>query len=481
MVERSLADQVQLALIETCRLDPRLPLLVGVSGGADSSCLLHLVAHLGWQVTAGHFDHQLRPESGADGEAVRRLAAELGIPFVLGGGDVAEIARKERLSIEEAARHARYFFLFEQARAIGAQAVAVAHNADDQVETLLMHLLRGAGLAGLKGMDLYTTHAVQEGWGADLPLVRPLLGVKRAEIEAYCIETGLKPVLDASNADTAFFRNRLRHELIPFLESYNPQVREVLLRTAEVLNGEYQIVVAMVDKAWDDCAKGVGAGYLAFDHLKLREKPKGLLRAILRRGIEILRPGLRDIGFVEIDRAMAFVMAPSRTRGMDLAAGLSLFIEDDWLYLEVSGKAPIPEQWLQLIANQSAELNPGEYIELSAGWRLCAERIRLPETGVSGTGADEAWLDAAEIRLPLAVRGALPGERFQPFGMGGKSQKLSDFWINRGIPRRARANWPLVMCGKEILWVAGLRSADQHSVTPTTREVIHLYLKKNPV
>ena len=154
------------------------------------------------------------------------MAEERGLSFVLGCTDVSALAEEQKLSIEEAARVARYRFLFEQARQLKAQAVAVAHNADDQVETVLMHLLRGAGLGGLKGMPY---RAILPVWDEAIPLVRPLLGVWRSEIEVYCRQHSLEPIEDASNQDTTFFRNRLRHQLLPTLQEYNPQGQRTAL------------------------------------------------------------------------------------------------------------------------------------------------------------------------------------------------------------------------------------------------------------
>jgi len=467
-------DVLQQALTGPCGLDPARPVLAGVSGGADSTCLLHGLARLGWHVTAAHFDHQLREDSSQDAAAVERMALGLGVGYIGGGADVRALALREGLSIEEAARAARYRFLFAQARQRGAQAVLVGHTADDQVETVLMHLLRGSGLSGLRGMDYRSLH---EGWDGVIPLARPLLGLGRADTETYCAANGLDPLRDPSNADTIYFRNRLRHELIPYLETYNPQIRQVLLRTADVLRGEYDLVEAAVGQAWQTCQGQRGAGYVRLELGALHQLEVGLLRGLLRRALSELRPGLRDISFQDVERAASFVHAPSRSGEMDLTAGLRLFIEEGWLYLEVPGAAPLPPGWPQLARPGVYELDAPGALELAGGWRLRAERAEASLVDVHAARPNEIWLDARGLELPLRVRAARPGERFAPLGMGGHTQKLSDLFINAGTAKRARARWPLVCEGEQALWVVGLRVGHSRQVREGARELLHIVLE----
>jgi tRNA(Ile)-lysidine synthase len=194
-------EQFVSALKEKCLLDPGLPVLVGVSGGPDSLCMLDMLHQLGYPVIVAHLDHSLRAESAQEAEQLRQLAQSIGLTFVLERNDVDSYATSHSLSIEEAAREARYQFLFEQARQHQAQAVAVGHTANDQVETVLMHLLRGSGLPGLRGMSY---RSLPNPWSKNIPLVRPLLGVWREEILAHLEQNGLVPTLDASNLDTRF-------------------------------------------------------------------------------------------------------------------------------------------------------------------------------------------------------------------------------------------------------------------------------------
>ena len=234
------------------------PVIVGVSGGADSLCLLHALHALApdneWRLHVAHLNHQLRgAEAQADADFVRDIAQHWGLPYTIESRDVAAFARHHKLSLEEAARQVRYGFLLDVAQAQHSDVIAVAHNADDQTESVLMHLLRGSGLAGLRGMlpkmrleeyrILHPQSAIQNP-KSKIYLVRPLLEIPRSAIDEYCQQHDLHPRVDATNADTTYFRNRLRHELLPTLETYNPNIRSILRRTADVIAAEYEILQA---------------------------------------------------------------------------------------------------------------------------------------------------------------------------------------------------------------------------------------------
>jgi tRNA(Ile)-lysidine synthase len=469
-------DRLRAIAQQECRLSLDRPLLAGVSGGPDSLCLLDSLARLGFSLVVAHFDHRLRPESSQDAQAARRAAERWQFPFLLGSRDVAGYAAGERLSIEEAARELRYRFLFGEARRCQAQAVAVGHTADDQVETVLMHLLRGAGLAGLAGMDYHSKIAA---WDADLPLVRPLLSFWRSETAAYCREQSLEAVTDASNQDQAFLRNRLRLELIPFLETYNPQVRPALWRMSRVLAGEEAVVRAVVEQAWDACQPEARAGAVVLSLPVFRALAVGLQRGVLRRAAAHLLPGLRDFDFAAADRALRFLEFGAAGQ-VDLARGLRLFAEGDRLVIASGEASPSPEDWPQLGAWEAQALVIPGQVELAGGWRLAGAWAGPGDfpglDALRAAGRWEAWLDADALPGSLSVRPPLPGDRFRPLGMEGHSVRLSDFWINHKLPRRARAAWPLVIAGKEIVWAPGFRPAHPVRLRENTRQALHLRL-----
>ena len=300
-----------------------------------------------------------------------------GLPFVLERGDVRAFAASHSLSIEEAAREVRYRFLFEQADRYQAQAVAVGHTANDQVETVLMHLLRGSGLAGLRGMSY---RSLPNPWSQSIPLVRPLLGAWREQILTHLEQNGLQPSLDASNLDTRFYRNRLRHELLPQLEKLNPGVRQRLWQMSDIL-AEDEAVLEMIEQSvWEGCLLDQGLGYAALETKVLRDQPVGLQRRLVRRAIGLLRPGLRDIDYPTIEHAVRFLKDTSRSGQIDLAAGLRLEMEGERLWL-ATWEADLPgagwpqvEPGVQLSLDAPGEIHLTRRLAAAGGEPACQSR-----------------------------------------------------------------------------------------------------------
>jgi tRNA(Ile)-lysidine synthase len=464
-----------------CVLDLRLPVLAGVSGGPDSLCMLDVLRQLGYSLVVAHLDHGLRPESAQEAERLRQLAEQAGLPFVLERADVPGYADSHGLSTEEAARELRYRFLFAEASRRQAQAVAVGHTADDQVETVLMHLLRGSGLAGLRGMSY---RSLPNPWSVSLPLVRPLLGTWREEILEYIGQRDLQPSQDLSNLDVRYYRNRLRHELVPQLEKLNPGARSRLWQMADILGEDEQVLEQVEQAAWLACQPEQGQSYVSLDVKALHSQPLGLKRRLLRRAIECLRPGLRDIDFPTVERLLRFLDKPALSGQSDLAAGLRMQMEAGRLWLaaweadlpgtdwpQVPHGAPL---WLDVALEKPAE------IALEAGWRLQVEILEVSRERLiqarSNRDPYQSWLDRDKLTLPLQVRTRLPGERFSPLGMDGHSLKISDFMINMSLPRRARLGWPLVVSNRQVAWVPGYRMGENFAVSENTRQIVHLSL-----
>ena len=270
-------ERLRVTLFLDCGLQPDMLVVVGVSGGPDSLSLLDAFHQIGFAPLVAHLNHRLRPEADTEARKVREAAEGYGLSYVEEQADARDYAREAGMSVEEAGRMLRYRFLFEQARRCKAHAVAVAHTADDQVETVLMHLLRGAGLSGLKGMQ---PRALPNAWSREIPLVRPLLDTWRSEVLSYCAERGLEPVFDTSNLDSTYFRNRLRNELIPYLERFNPAVKESFWRMAKVLQADFEAIERLVEAAWESSVIEVGPGYVAMLPAVLRSEPAGIQRHI---------------------------------------------------------------------------------------------------------------------------------------------------------------------------------------------------------
>lgn len=466
-----------LLLRQKCKLNPELPTVVGVSGGPDSLCLLHLLFSQGYRVIVAHFNHRLRAEAEEDARFVAGVAQEWGLPFVQEAADVHAFAREQHLSLEDAARQLRYRFLFATAERFQAQAVAVAHTASDQVETVLLNFLRGSGLRGLGGMDYVT---FLPAFSPRIPLVRPLLGIWRDEIEAYCREHGLTPRQDLSNTSLRFRRNRIRLELLPLLESYNPRLREHLWQMGRVLREDWQILSDAIESLWPKILLEKGEGFLTLDEFALRAQPPALCRYLLRHAMETLSGRPRDVSLKTLERAAQWIESKSPRLKLNTEFTLQRWQGQIYLLVSESGWLSL---WPQLPSTQPLEVPDEGEIALAGGWRLLVQRERDVQTALqkarSNTHPYQAWIDISGLPLPLLLRPPQRGDRFAPFGMGGHTVKLSDLFVNARIPQPARRRWPVLWAGDVILWVAGLRLAERARLHPESQTILYLSLYRS--
>lgn len=465
-------EKIASVLRDNCRVEPSATIVVGVSGGADSLCLMHALHAIGHRVIAAHFNHRLRPEAEAEARDVEAVAGQLAIPCVVESADVRSHAKQERLSIEEAGRNLRYAFLFAQGRAHHAAAVAVGHTADDQAETVLMHLVRGAGMNGLRGMPYRTTLG---SFDASIPLVRPLLDLWREDTVAYCASHGLRPHHDPSNDSSEFLRNRVRHELIPTLEKYNPRIREILWRMANIVASDYDLIAEHVRLAWDRLVQRQGEGYVALNAPLLSQSSEGLQRHLVRLAAERLRPG-EETSHSVLQRAADFIHDNSCQR-LVLGNRLKMLREGGLIYVCSDEQLLPSDVWPQIPANTfSIPVSIPGRIELSDGWEFTSGApFPIGSAGTEIRLKDDpfaVWLDAENLPPIMELRPRRRGDRFVPLGMRGRSQKLSDFLVNAKLPARARNRWPLLCSGEIVVWVPGYRPAERFKLGPDSRKAV---------
>jgi tRNA(Ile)-lysidine synthase len=468
-------DRIATILQHECYLDKKATLIVGVSGGPDSLCLLHALYQLEYKIIAVHVNHGLRPEADQESQQVRRFALGLGIDFLETLVDVKSFARETSVSIEEAARILRYKSLFEQARITKGQAVVVGHNADDQVETILMHIIRGTGIAGLRGMEICS---LPTKWSVDIPLVRPLLTTWRNEIQQYLREYQLSPIYDSSNQDLSFFRNRIRHELLPLLQKYNPSIQDALLRMGKSLRADYSVLEHQIDKAWDISYLQEGNGCLAFRNNDFIELPISIQRQVLRRAIDRLQPGLENVDFNSIDRGINLINGDKKNSQTDLVGGIRLIKKGKVFWVANWQADPFGDDYPLLLPGETLILqNPSAQL-INTLWRLVVEEIDKSESSDLWGDVDQdsfqAFMDLGALDLPLTVRGRKAGDQIKPLGLNGHSTKISDVMINIKLPQEVRDRWPLICSGGEIVWIPGYRVSELAQVKPGTNRVLHL-------
>lgn len=514
-------DTIRVYLEQHHLLPEKSTIIVAVSGGADSLCLLHLLHRLcgsGKQyptvrLHVAHLNHQLRgQESERDATVVAQLARSWDLPVTIGSIDVSALARQEQRSLEEAARVARYRFLREVAQG---QLIAVAHHRDDQVETLLLHWLRGGGLASMVGLQ-----------PRQQDIIRPLLCVTHADILAYCKQHELVPLEDVSNSDLRFHRNRIRHQLLPLLAELNPGIRETLLRNAETMQVDFAWIEDQIDTYWpqivssqadkwpqDTISNGhtvnqiptasddksqQGKDHISLNISMLRKLPLSLQRHLLRRVTAHLHAGqsaleLRHYRLIEqlMDRessgATLTLHLPNHLQVRCTGNTLEFQLVHEQpgkikaLTKPVEVQLPIPGRvavagtaWIA-----TAEMLPDELLQpvhtalerqdWATVWHL------LPSTGYTVyTDADKLISNQEHHVLPmLRVRTRRNGDRIRPLGMADE-KKVQDILVDKHIPRVERDQIPLFFAATHCIWLAGVHLDDRVRLSKETRNIVRL-------
>lgn len=435
--------------------------VVAVSGGMDSVVLLDLLAGLDalrLGLTVAHLNHQLRGEaSDGDERFVKELATRYGLPVATRRVDVSALARERRLSLEEAGREARYAFFADVVRESGARCAALAHHRDDQAETVLMRLLRGAGGTGLAGMR----------WkSAGGRIVRPLLDVGREEIAAWAVRRGLSWHEDATNADPRFLRNRLRHEVLPLLARLNPSVAEHLAVTARTLAADEELLDHLVDGAFGRLGT-TGTDGVTLDAAGVALEARALRMRVYRRAIALAKGDLARIATVHLEAVDRLVISPRPNATLDLPAGVTVYRSYGAVRIAAAPPSPQTDAWELEVPG------PGRY-PLPGGGTLFVS-FSLPPATWTDQPPTVAYLDPVRGAFPWRVRPFRPGDRLTPLGMAG-TKKVKDLFIDEKVPLRDRRRLPLLFGATGLLWVCGVRLAEGARITSPHLPVIRAEL-----
>jgi len=449
-----------------------MKLLVAVSGGPDSVCLLLVLMklhdELGFDLHIAHLNHKLRgAESDNDAEYVSQLAQKLDLPVTIDIRDVEEYREKHGGTVEEAAREVRYDFFAETAKSVGADTVAVGHTRDDNIETIIMHLVRGTGTRGLRGLKPLTQLNAKTGV---VKVLRPLLELTRDETIGYCRMSGYEPRIDSSNESLAPLRNQIRHQFIPLLESYNEQVGEALLRDARIAADELDFMDTAAGELWGSIAKK-HKNKVTIDKKGFTGLPLALQRHLLRQSIEKITGSLKDIEVRHIESIM---------NALDLQVGKQITLPERLLFIveydqflltrEVTPSSPLPP-----LEGEHALKVPGQ--TKVTGWDVSTDVI-YPGQMEMTDNKFIAYFDYEKVGNELTARPRKTADRFFPLGMD-QPKKVGEFMIDAKIPRTWRKRVPLVCSPEQIIWIVGYRIDDRVKVTDNTRQVLRLEFISN--
>ncbi|MFZ2633351.1 MAG: tRNA lysidine(34) synthetase TilS [Desulfosalsimonadaceae bacterium] len=467
-------------VLQTIRDHDMLPkgssVLVGVSGGPDSMALLHaLIAvsdHLSIRVGVAHLNHCLRPgDADLDAEFVIEAARKYSVPFYVKSKNIHKDYENSELSLEEAARDARYRFFHEVCREKGFDKIAVGHHQEDNAELILLYLLRGSGPVGMGGILPVRDN-----------IVRPLIRTSRTEIIGFLASQDVTYRMDASNFNERFLRNRIRHQLIPLIEkNYNPRISESLNRLGNILQAEEQWMNPLVAPIFDQTVADRAKGRISLSVSRLVNLPVAPLRRVLRRAIQEVKGDLRRIAFSHVD-AVIDLTARNRADGiLDLPDRIRVSKQADLLMIT---KENTPLRRTPPAFGQAPGL---DYVyTISESGVISGNTLYLHETGtfikftrthacdfpsLSGGGGNVAFFDWDRIQFPLTIRNYRTGDRFTPVGMTG-SQTVKKFFINNKISPCIRTKTPIFLSGEMIIWIGGFRIADPVKVTQRTRHLL---------
>ena len=452
----ALAAKVEHTILENGFIKTGDRILVALSGGPDSVALLHLLNHFkpkyDLRLAAAHLDHAIRPKSADDMQFCKALCGRMGIRFHHKRLDIKRLAERSGLSVEEAGRHARYGYFDKLAGRFDYDRIATGHTLDDNVETVIMNMVRGSGLKGISGMPYKRGK-----------IIRPLLDCTKDELQAFLKSRKIKYVKDPSNRSLRYARNRIRHRILPELQKLNPAVRDNLARLAAIVGEEVEFLSNLTVSTCDECLVESGNAKILLDLAKLGGYHESLRKKVIEEAFK------RQSG------SFASLTSETLKRVMQVLDGKS------------GGRAPLPDGFM--IENSQGRVAIFKKTGMASGCPLVVpgvtmlpddesrldsrilDRSELPEFDESN---QTAFLDFREMNA-LIARFWQNGDKIRPLGMKGY-RLLSDIFIDRKIPEFDRNTIPLVVSGDKIAWIAGVMISDEFKITPRTEKVLKLKL-----
>ncbi|MCX8043475.1 MAG: tRNA lysidine(34) synthetase TilS [Desulfobacterota bacterium] len=439
--------------------------VVAVSGGADSMCLLHVLVRLRerWnlKITVAHLDHMLRGErSRNEAVFVRSWAEKFGCNVVIEQRDVRAYKDVHGNSLQEAAREVRYDFLIDVCKRCGAQRIALGHTADDQAETVLMHLLRGSALDGLSGMP-----PVRDGI-----IIRPLIHVHRSQIVHYLTVHGITYIEDTSSHEQHYLRNKIRHHLLPLLRNeYNPQIASVLTRTASALRQDAMILEQYTAQNIPQPHIICGERHV-YSVAQVKGINETLLPRVIRHMIRSFKGDLWGITSRHIAAVSRLVSIGGASKSVLLPGNIICRREYDDLVFTKQGDT---QQKFEYRFERLPECI--DIPEIGRSIQISIQPASQALQQVAMLPANQACIAYDAVRLPLVVRTWRPGDRFMPLGLGGV-KKIQDFFSDRKVPRSKRSTVPILLFDDTVAWVCGYQIDDRFKVLPSTKTILWMHL-----
>jgi len=472
-----LTDRVLNNLKNKCGIKIQERVVLGFSGGADSICLLDILHKLGFVVVVAYFNHQLRTSVDEEVLFAKKVAEKYQYDVHVGTEDIKNLAEKLNKGIEETARYFRYQFLVKVAQDTKSDLVFVAHHADDQVETIMMNLIRGTGLNGLIGMDQMSYSKFSK----SIPIIRPLLNVWKDEIMSYCEENDLVFTTDETNIDEMFTRNRIRGKLIPVLEKYNPKFKQSLIRMGDILHDDHTFITHYTEKIIRDVVHLKKKNFVEINVQEFKRHPVSVQRNIIN---DLLR-NFTNIGkkktFNLIENIRKVFAGEISSHYSRLLNDLHVIVEKDRGYLLINLDDMKDGGGLKL-ENEMAEVAIPGSTPINRNWYLKTTELDVDEARVICKKNEDnysAYLDVGLGKKKIYMRKWKAGDRYAPLGLSGHSMKLSDFWINKGFPKRLRADWPLIYLNEKLIWIPGFQPAFDFRITDSTKRAIKLDVWKD--
>ena len=452
-MKMTIINKVRETIRENGLIEEGDTIIVGASGGPDSQFLIYALMELrkemDFTIILAHLNHLHRKEANFDESLVEETAEKFALSFRKKAASMDAYAKKYGISSEDAGRRLRYEFFREIQKEYPKSKIAIAHNLDDQAETVLMRIIRGTGVEGLRAMDYRNGD-----------IIRPILDIKKAMILDYLNSEQIPYAIDKTNFTTDYTRNKLRLDIIPKIEKINPNFKESLVKLSEIATDEISISDSYIKNIYEDIIIQRKIDFVSFDKEAFESQDKAIQSRLIRCAIGEIKKEIRDISKENIDNFLSLV---------DLANGKSI-IKDDLVFLKSY------KFYKMSLRKEDSQKKTGE-LTINIGEELSFGGKRIKISSVSDFqkkhGKNIEYFDMDKLTFPLSVRFRKNGDKFKPIGLGHR-KKIKDFFIDMKVDKEKREKIPLILSENDIIWVTSFRSSEDYKLDPSTKNIIKI-------